>query len=1023
MIPKATVELTNNGTSQGYKTTSDDSGNFTFLQLAPGAYILKVSQPGFQVYVQKNIVLNVEDRPEIRAVLQVGSTSESVTVNAENSGIELTQASIGALIDNVNTHELPLNGRQFLQLALVLPCVSSAAGGQTVARGGGPRNVGVQAAGNRATNNTFVIDGVDSFGFRFKNTSLRPSVASIDQFKVLESPYDPQYGVVSGLTVNIITKSGTNQVHGEVFEFFRNDVLNARNYFDAKKPAYHQNQYGGTIGLPIIKDKTFFFGSYEGLRLNQGLSRTSIVPTAAELRGDFSAYSTPVINPLTGTQFPGNVIPTIFPIASKFLSFFPASNANGSGYNYLNASSDTIKEYQFVSRIDHKVSDKWKIFGRYSIDDTNRYTPGTLPSFGTYGLMTVQNIALGSTYVFGPNTVFDLRIGYNRENALNTSQQIGKQTAASFGISGLSLAGDPSVDGVPQVNIQGFSSVGDAGYSPEGRVENSEQIIPNLIHVAGRHTLHAGATIWPVQLNRVSVSGVQRGQFNFTNLYTKAATGLPDFELGYVQQAVLDTGRGREDARSILQGYYFADDFRVNSRLTLNLGLRYELTPAFVDKGNRLSTFIPEGSGKIVIAGDPGNGFTGRKNRALYGTPYTRFYPRLGFAYDVTGKGTTVLRGGYGVFGNIAIFNSEFLSALNPPFVVERTYASNPSAGVNVPLSDPFTNPKSGGLPGGLELTPGFKLGYVQQWSLGVQRQLTSSLALDLEYIGNKGSDLDGLRYINQGALAGSSPAAYYRPFQNFGLFLAADSFAYSNYNSLQAKLTRGFVHGLTFIAGYTYGHSLDNNGGEGGGSGGQFILMDTTRPSLDYASSDFDLRHRFTLSGVWDLPIGEGKSLLGNQTGILSYLVSGWRISGLWQAQTGFPFTVAQDGNRSGTFGSERAQLTCSGTQLQAAQTRTSWFNTSCFAPSPLGAFGDSGRNILRYAGQNNVDFALMRNFPFGESRFVELRSELFNAFNHTQFNSTGGVGADVSVPRSFGVYTSAQPPRIAQFSLRVVF
>lgn len=1026
VVPKASIEVINDDTSQGYKTVADDTGSFTILQLAPGHYTMKVSQAGFKLYVQKGIVLNVEDRPQVNVILQVGSVAESVTVNAENSLVELTQASIGALIDNVNTHELPLNGRQFLQLALVLPGVSAAAGGQTVARGGGPRNIGVQAAGNRATNNTFVIDGVDSFGFRFKNTSLRPSVASIDQFKVLESPYDPQYGVVSGLTVNIITKSGTNQLHGEIFEFFRNDVLNARNFFGTKKPTYRQNQYGGTAGFPIIRDRTFFFGSYEGLRVSQGLSSTSIVPTAAEASGNFSADSKPIIDPATGTAFPGNIIPKnrISPIATKLLTFYPAPNANGSGYNYLNAASDTIKEYQFVSRIDHKLSENWRVFGRYSIDDANRYTPGAIPLFGTYGLMTVQNFAFGSTYIFGPNTVFDLRIGYNRENALNTSQQLGKQTVETFGISGLSLGGAPSVDGVPNVSIQGFTGLGDATYSPEGRVENSEQIIPNLIHIAGKHTLRAGTTIWPVQLNRVAVSGVERGQFSFTNLYTKGSTGLPDFELGNVQQAVLDKGRGREDARSILQSYYVADDIRASSRLTLNVGLRYELTPAFVDKGNRLSTFIAEGDGKIVIANDPANGFSGRKRRSLYGTPLSRFYPRFGFAYDPTGKGNTVVRGGYGVFGNIAIFNSEFLGALNAPFVVERTYSANPSAGVNLPLSNPFTNPDAGGLPGGLELTPGFKLAYMQQWSLGIQRQLTSSLGLDLEYIGSKGTNLDGLRYINQGALKGTSPVAYYRPFQTFGSFLAADSFAYSNYNSLQAKLTRRYVNGLTFIAGYTYGHSLDNNPGEGGGSGGQSILMDTTRPSLDYASSDFDLKHRFTLSGVWNLPIGKGKALLANQNSMVSHLVSDWRISGLFQAQTGFPFTVFQNGNRSGTFGGpERASITCNPVLSGSAKGRTSWFKTSCFTPSAPGTFGNSGRNILRYAGQNNVDFAVMRSFPFGESRFVEFRGELFNAFNHTQFSSIGGVGGNVSTPASFGIYTSAQPPRIAQFALRIVY
>ena len=1025
IVASASVQLVSDETAQAYKTVSDGAGRFVLLEIPPGVYTLKVSEQGFKQYMQRNIVLNVGDRPALPVALEVGAISESVSVEAENAVIEPTQASIGAFIDNVNTHQLPLNGRQFLQLTLVLPGVSTAAGGQTTARGGGPRNIGVQGGGNRATNNTFVIDGVDSFGFRFKNTSLQPSVASVAEFKVLESPYDPQYGVVSGLTVNVITKSGTNEIHGEVFEFFRNDALDARNYFDDKKPPYHQNQYGGTAGFPIIKNKTFFFGSYEGLRVNQGLSSTSIVPTAQEAAGDFSQSLTPVIDPTTGEPFPGNGISSdrISPIASHFLTFFPAPNANGQGYNYLNAAPDTIKEYQVMSRIDHTLSSKWRVFGRYSIDDVNRFDPGSIPQFGTYGLMTVQDIALGATYLIGPNTIFDLHIGYNRENAVNRSQQVGKQTVASFGIKGLSLSNDPSIDGVPNVGILGCCGVGDTTYSPEGRVENSEQIIPNFLHTIGRHTLRVGATIWPVQLNRVSVSGTQRGAFSFTNLYTQAATGLPDFELGLVQQATLDTGRGHEDARTILQSDYVGDDFRVSPRLTLNAGLRYELAPAFVDKGNRLSTFIPEGAGRIVIANDPSNGFSGRKNRALYSAPLTRFLPRLEFAYDLGGKGKTVLRGGYGMFGNIAIFNSQFLSALNPPFVVTRTYQADPSANVNLPFADPFSiNPLAGGLPGGLEVTSTFEQAYMQQWSLGVQRALASSLGLDIEYVANKGTHLDGLRYINQGALNGATNVAYYRPFQNFGTFLAADSFAYSNYNSLQVKLTRRFENGLTFIAGYTYSHSLDNSSGEGGGSGGQFITMDTTRPSVDYGSSDFDVRHRFTLSGVWDLPIGKGKALLGDHAGVLTALVSDWRVSWLWQAQTGFPFTIGQSGNQSGTFGGgERAQLLCPSSQAQGQRQRTSWFDKSCFGLSPLGTFGNSGRNMMRYAGQDNVDFSLVRSFPFAEKRYVEFRGELFNALNHTQFGLTGGVGTNVSAPASFGVYTAAQPSRVAQLALRI--
>jgi hypothetical protein len=1025
VVPGVKIAAVNENTGVESTATTNEVGNFTLLDLAPGPYTLTATGSGFKQYVQKNLILNVDQRPQVNIALQVGETSESVTVRAEAAVVDTTHANIGGVVDSVNAEGLPLNGRQFLQLSLLLPGVSSNAGGQPTARGGGPRNVGVQLGGNRPTNNTYIIDGVDSFGFRFKNTSLRPSVASIQEFKVLNSPYDPQYGVVSGVTVDVITKAGGKNIHGELFEFFRNNHLDARNFFDLSKPPYRQNQYGGSVGGPIRKDKTFFFGTYEGFKSRRGLAAGAQVPTPAQLNGNFSSDPKTVMDPLSNAAFPGNIIPStrISDISRKFGALYPAPNTGLAAPNFINSASDRIDEYQYVARLDQSFSDNWKLFARYSISNVDRLTPGGIPNFGTINLMTVQNAVLGSTFIIGTTSTLDIRIGYNREDALNGSEQVGKQKSAAYGISGLYVT--PEIDGVPAVAIQGFTAVGDAGFSPEGRKENSEQFIGNYARVAGRHTLRAGTTIWPTQLNRVFVSGNQRGSFTFNNVYSLASTGLPDFLLGLPQQAVRDIGIAREDARATLFNFYGADDFRVSPRLIISLGLRYELQQPFVDKGNHLSVFLPEGQGRLLIAGDPNNGLTGRANRALYPTPTKNFAPRVGIAYNLTGDSKTVLRTGYGIFYNLAIFNSQFLAAINAPFVVSQTFQADPARGVILPFANPFSsNPLAGGLPGGLSLTPWFKQGYMQQWSFGVQRELKQNLGLEVTYLANKGTSLDGLRILNQGALPGASNAAYIRPFPNFGTFTTADSYGDSIYHSMQAKLTRRFSRGITFIGAYNFGHSLDNCNGEGGGSGGLGYIADDRNARLNRGSSDFDVRHRFTFSGIYDLPFGPGHALLGSARGLKAKLDEGWQVTGFWQIQTGFPFTVVQSGNRTGTFGAnEHAQLLCNGNLLGSGQSRTRWFNTSCFAPSALGTFGNAGRNIMRYAGQNNFDFSVVKEIHISEGRYVEFRSEFFNLPNHTMFGLTGGVGSNVTSLANFGVYTSAQDPRIIQFGLKLVY
>lgn len=1032
VVSGVNLKITNDATNQEWTTVSDNLGNFILPDLPPGEYTLTATMTGFKQFVRKNLRLDVDQRPQINIVLEVGEITQNVTVEEAAPVVDSTHANVGGVVENVYAREFPLNGRQFLQLGLLLPGTSPNAGGQTSARGGGPRNIGLQAGGNRATNNSYLIDGADSFGFRFKNTSLRPSVASIHEFKVLESPYDAQYGVASGVQLTVITKSGTNELHGELFEFLRNDRMDARNFFDIlqppflQKPPFRQNQFGGALGGPIIRNKTFFFGSYEGFRSRRNLAIGTNVPTTAQLAGDFRSDSKSIIDPASGQPFASNTIPAvrISDIARRFITFYPAPNTGLQTPNYVNAGSDSINDDQYTFRGDHTYSNSLKIFARYTYSNVDRFTAGSIPQFGTFNFMAVQNAVLGATYIFSPKSFLEVHISYNRENALNQSEQIRKRKVSEFGIPGLDVT--PEIDGVPNVSVLGFAGLGDSLNSPEGRVENSEQFIPNYTHIAGRHTLRAGGNIWPVQLNRLILAGIDRGSFNFTNLYSQGSTGLPDFLLGLPQSTQRQVGHIREDARAVLYNFYGSDDIRVNPRLTVSLGLRYELRLAFVDKHDHISSFLPDASGgRFIVAGDPNNGFTGRKNRALYDTPKKNLAPRAAIAYSLSRDGKTVLRAGYGIFYNLAIFNSQYFNALNPPYVAFQTYQPIPSQGLILTLNEPFPkDARLGGQLGGQFVAWNFKQGYMQQWSFGIQRELRPNLGVEISYVGSKGTSLDGVRRFNQGALPGAANAAYIRPYPNFGGFTVADSFGDSHYHSLQTRMTKRYSNGLSFIAAYTYGHSIDNANGEGGGSGSSLFVQDTNNVRADRGNSDFDVRHRFTFAGVYELPFGWGKKYLNQLAGITGKLVQGWQITAFWQAQTGFPFTVTQSGNRSGTFASnERADLRCDPFLTSGQRTRERWFNTACFAPSPLGRFGNSGRNILRFAGQNNLDFSVIKQTHIDEARQVEFRGEFFNLPNHTQFGMTGGVGTNVSSLTTFGIYTSAQDARTVQLALRLLF
>jgi hypothetical protein len=715
-------------------------------------------------------------------------------------------------------------------------------------------------------------------------------------------------------------------------------------------------------------------------------------------------------------------------VAQQFIPFWPAPNRPGQTPNYINSQSDPINDNQLEGRVDLNLSDKWKIFARYTVPWQEEVTPGGIPLFNQIKHFHVQNGVLGSTYLFSPQTILDVRIGYHRESSdwTTTTVGTGKYTVEQYGIAGLGPL-PPRDEGVPAVNVAGFTGVGSGGDMPLTRSENSEHFSAGLTHIRGRHTFKFGGELWPIQINNLTDPSQDRGTINFDNVLAGGSTGLPSFLLGQVHVASLSIGQARYDPRATFFSFYGGDDMRVTPRLTLTLGLRWEIRESLVDKENHVSTFIPGDGGRIAIAGDPQNGFSGRMNRSLYPTPLDDFGPRIGLSYALTGDRKTVLRGGYGIFYNVPIFNSYFLGAINPPFVVTETFIAQPSLGLFLPFSSPFPtgNQLAGGLPGGVSYTPWFKQGYVQKWSFGVQRQLTENLGLDVSYVGNKGTHLDGLRLLNQGAVAGTPNALYYAPDQSFGGFTAADSFGDSNYHSLEVKATRRMSQGLSFIVAYTYGHAIDNSEGEGLGSGGESLIQDNENVREDRANADFDVRHRLAFSTVYNLPLPKPNNWA-------SHLTEGWQVAGIYQFSTGFPATIFQPGDRSGvSWGAERAEVVsgCSPNLPSSERTRLRWFNTDCFGISPLGQFGSSGRNTVTQPGFSNVDLSLIKKTPLSQdgTRGLEFRADFFNALNHTQFGGigwAGPAGLDTTVgDPTFGAISSARDPRQIQLGLKLYF
>jgi outer membrane receptor protein involved in Fe transport len=1021
VLPGVTITLTQSATGQKRTAVSDGTGSYHFLLLPVGEYELTAERAGFRKLVWRSIKLQVDQRANLDLTLKTGQTAETIEIRAGASLLQSEMAAAGTVVDRNKVLRLPLNGREFQQLALLVPGASPPAQGSSLSFRGG-----FNVAGARESANYFLLDGIDNNNSAANQYTFRPSIDMVEEFKVQTSSYSAEFGRGAGAQINLITRSGTNWYHGNVFEFLRNSALDAKNFFDlpGRTPPFKRNQFGATFGgpltVPIIyqgRDRSFFFLSYEGLRLRQGVTRAASVPLQAMINGDFSSLldrpaPIRIIDPQTRQPFAGNIIPQsrISPIGQAIARAFPApNNPSDPVRNYVSTLSRPQDADQFSVRVDQRVSARTSFFVRYSINEDNQVDVfdalvGTLganlPGYGRVDGQRTQSLSISFTQIINGRAVNEFRFGYNRLRQSrfpeNPVDAIGK-----FGLTG--LASEPRDYGFPAIRVTGFDPLGDSTQLPQGRSDNTFHFIDNLSLHRGAHTFKLGVDLRPFQSNNFNPI-FARGDFRFTGLYT--GFGLADLLLGLPAQTTRGQGDPVRGRRQKSYGVYAQEDWQVNQQLTLNIGLRYELNPPLTESHNRMSTFDPF-TRTIIAAGQDGRG------SRLYETDSNNLAPRFGFAWQPSRR--TVIRGGYGVFYDLLIVGNE-MGALffNAPF--RRTEVFNASLASPITLADPFPVRLLGAgalAPSGVQRD--LKNSYLQHFSFGVQRELLPDLLLEASYIGSKGSKLIRTRNINQ-AVPGPGSIASRRPFPSFGNIAFRESSASSIYHSLQLRAEKRLARGLSFLSVYTWSKAIDDS------SGVQSSTATSNNPQNSYdlrserGLSEFDVRHRFVLSHIYELPFGQGRSFLTD--GVASHILGGWELAGIVALQSGRPFTprVSRDVSNTGQL-QDRPNLI--GNPKLSDPDPALWFNTDAFSIPSANAFGTAGRNILIGPPYGNIDLALARHFRFGEQRQIEFRTEVFNLLNHPNFDLPNATADSAQFGRIF----SAGAARQIQFGLKIAF
>jgi hypothetical protein len=975
-----------------------------------GTYSVSAGLEGFRKATAGSVYLGVDQKVRVELTLSTLDRAEIIEVQAGTSLLQTSASDLSTTVDGRLIETLPLNGRNFVSLTRTVPGVLRGIPGANIDGAGGlawRASASFSANGQRPRDNNFVLDGVDNNETFLQTVVIFPSVDALDEFKLQTSTYSAEFGRSLGGVVNLQIKSGSNEYRGGAFGFLRDDALDANNFFNNRagvaRPLLHQYQFGGTFGGPIRTDRSFFFADYQGSRFRQGANRVATVPSLKMREGDFSEVSQVIYDALTGQPFPGNVIPRerFDPAAARILDqLIPAPNTDGQ----RNPTGQTINNYvvnpllereddQFNLKLDHTLSATNRLFVRYSFQKSHRFLPPTFPrgdgSLAGDSDITAQGLAFNDTHSFAPSWVNELRLGYSSFDLHSLPVEHGQNLARQMGIPNINF--NDYTSGMSTIQFAGRLIAGTA--APVVTSITNLQLFDNVTHVRGPHTLKAGASVTFRSRELLQADG-PNGTFGFGALPTSncagrltgcapnvASTGLPEasFLLGYATQASRSYIGGEPYKETRPEwAIYVQDDFRATPRLTLNLGLRWDLFVPWVEEHDRQSNFDPT-TGRFVVASDDATIAGVQVGRYLQTYRKSDFGPRLGFAYDVLGSGRTIVRGGFGVFWNYGPGGTSSSKGQNPPFL--RAQALNPQLGTYVTLSDglpplPEVDPNSppeGSTRSAFRIDP--RDSYAMNWNLNVQQQLGGEYLVEVAYVGSKGGQLVLKTDQNQAPpVVGVSNSNVNRPYIQVSPALrtvgTVETTGTLDYHALHAKLQRRFVNGLSLLTSYTYGKAIDLVSD----NDGSVTLTNVYDPGYNRGPSDYDVTHTLSASWIYELPFGR-QSRLG-----------GWQLNGIVYWRTGLPFTVIQPPAMLSTGVLNRPDRIGDGRAMDPSVEQ--WFDTAAFqrTADATGTFGSAGRNILRGPGQFNVDLSLVKATRFGRVQ-SELRIEAFNLFNHPQF------------------------------------
>jgi hypothetical protein len=1076
-VPGVTITLTNVGTNAVREVQTNSAGLYSLPALPPGIYTLRAQISGFRIIERKGIEVQVGSSNRIPITLELGDLSEVVEIRGGTPLIQTNSASVGTVIENRSIVELPLNGRNYLQLTSLIPgaTTNGPSSSQGRQRMGGQRNsFALNVAGQRIHYNHYSLDGIENTDLNFNSYMLLPSVDALQEFKVEAGLFDAEYGRAIA-QINASTKSGTNQFHGTFFEFMRHSSLDAKNYFDRDDqpiPPFKRDQYGATIDGPVIipkllngRNKLFFLFNWEGLRENKSLTSSPSVPLTAWRTGDFSNLRDangnliPIYDPATRvfdaagnviqapTPFPGNRIPAnrIHSVSRQLLDFYPLPLREVTGSNYVNDEARRVNSDQFTYRFDYIQNDNARWFFRHSISHELGYDPFAIPNMGINTDTDVHQLVLANTRTIGSNKVNDVRVGYGylknahispRANTVNVVKELG-----------INLPSDnPLYWGVPNIGISGLSGLGEESDAPFINDDKTIQIVDNFSWIVGKHAFKFGGELRHVLYDQIG-GVVTRGRFAFDGRYTqdplapaasRGGAAMADFLLGHFNRSEGQVGAPIANFRSNYVAMYVQDNWKVTNTVSVNYGLRWEYDQPFYDKNDAIVNidFKWDNSAEPVFVragtGDPYEGNPafrlapdvqyvrdGRFGRGAYRSDFNDFAPRLGIVWAITPK--TVLRTGGGIYYVRDIGNAVFDVVRNAPFTIRRDEPAE-SFRPNLSFEQPFARTGA----------PTFILAnqwdepssYITQWSFGFQREIMGNMSAEATYFGSAGVHLRRLMSYNNPEPSQLPNSNLARPFPKFGSIQVMSAPGHSNYHALLLKVQRRFSSGLSFLSSFSYGKSIDNGSGIRTSDGDSLTPSNNYNLELERGLSAYDFRRRWTTSWLWELPIGKDRRWL-NTSRAVDLVLGGWQLGGILTLQDGFPFTVScGPGNIQNGGGICYPDATGIDWRLSGDErSRTRWFNTEAFVDrNPAGGpfrYGTVARNSLIGPGIVSLDASLNKRFQLKESA-VEFRIEVFNLPNHPIWNQPG---SQLRTP-NFGVINSTRmDSRQIQLGLKYVF